>query len=85
MLPPVVHLVCSVCLVCLVFWLNETNQMNQINQINKTNQINQTDWAYPRRAGHQNPAVPNWFFCNLLLVDISKRCAILERRLEVRG
>ena len=70
--PTLVHMVCSVflvCLVCLVylvFWLNETNQMNQINQINKTNQIDQTDRTFPGRAGHRSPAVPKWFFRNLL-------------------
>jgi len=62
--------------------------MNQINQINKTNQINQITRQtelVPKRAGHQTPAVANWFFCSLLVVDISKRCAVLERRLGVRG
>jgi hypothetical protein len=59
--------------------------MNQINQINKTNQINQTDRACLKQADHQSAALPNWFFCNLLLVDISKRCAARERRLGVRG
>jgi hypothetical protein len=62
--------------------LNEAEQMNQINQINKTNQINQTDRASPNRAGHQNPAVPNWFFLSLLVVDISKRCAARSWRRE---
>jgi len=74
MLPPLfVHLIYSG---CLAFWLNETKQMNHINQI---------DLACPNRAGYQDPAVPNWFFRSLLLVDISKRCAVCERRLEARG
>jgi len=45
--------------------------MNKTDQIDQIDQINQTDQASP------NPAVPNWFFRSLLMVDISKRCAAL--------
>jgi hypothetical protein len=37
-------------------WLNQTNRINQMDQ---------TDWACPRRAGHQSSAAPNWFFRRL--------------------
>jgi len=59
--------------------LNQTNQIDQIDQIIQMDQINQADRASP------NLAVPNWFFHSPLVVDISKRCAVLERRLGVRG
>jgi len=85
MLPPVAHLVCSLCLVylvCLVVrfvvcWLNETNQKNQINPITRQTRSTRQAGLVPKRAGHQNPAVLNWFFRSLLVVHISKRCAAI--------
>jgi hypothetical protein len=78
-----VHLVCSVCLVSLVCFVylvdlvhllsfvQPKNLINQIDQMDQMDQINQTYRASP------NLTVPNWFFRSPLVVDISKRCAVL--------
>ena len=58
-------------LICLVRLVYLVFWLNETNRINITNQRNQADRA--------------WFSCNLLIIDISKRCAVLERRHRVRG